>query len=637
LSGIAGAWNLDGEPLDEGLLARIGGRLAHRGSDGEARRIVGSLGLVQQHSWITPEEHGERLPLASPSGVLLVMDGRIDSRDELVPELGLPPSASDAACVISSYAAWGERFVEHLTGDFAIALFDQPARRLLLVRDAIGARPLYYFRDDRLFAFASEIKALLAHPRIPVEPDTEGLADYLIQNSRPINRQDITCFRDVSALIPAHLLVVTPERVLCRRYWDFDPGLTVTLGSFDEYAEAYQEHFGRAVKRRVRSTGPVVVSISGGFDSSSIFCESEHLRRTGAARCPGVRAISYLGAEGTDADERRYLIGIEQQYGIEIERFPMEPYIGLVDGADEQTRASEAPFLDFMWSVQRELYLQASAHGRTFLSGHWGDQVLFSSAYLVDLFRKGSWFAVRRHLKEYDSWLDRGSNRVLAQRFLVDAGRWVLPAALLPTLKRLRRRLAGPARADRWFSDAFRDQSMRLADQPVLRADGFHSAHAWSVYLEARSKYHVHCLEWNTKIAASFGLTAVFPFLDRDLVQFLMAVPGEVQNRNGVPRALAREGMRGILPNEVRARTWKANFTDFVNSGVVRDSAWVKQTLSPDARCVRLGLVDADRLQAELQRTLGDGAGPLDVDSWDVGDLFGLEMWCQIFMAEAAV
>jgi len=93
-------------------------------------------------------------------------------------------------------------------------------------------------------------------------------------------------------------------------------------------------------------------------------------------------------------------------------------------------------------------------------------------------------------------------------------------------------------------------------------------------------------------------------------------------------------GMRGILPDAVRARVWKADFTDFVNSGIVRDSDWLTRTLSQDAMCVQLGLVDGSRLTAGVQRVLSSG-DPKGADRWDIGDLFGLETWCQVFMADA--
>ena len=194
--------------------------------------MIGTVGFACQHLWVTPEEVGEVQPVAGRANVMLVMDGRLDNRDELLPALGLPRTASDAACVIAAYDAWDDRFTERLNGDFAVALFDASKHRLLLARDSIGIRPLYYFRNDRVFAFASEIKALLAHPEIPTRPDDEGIADFLLVGSRPVDRQEITCFEGISALVPAHIAAVTPARTVTRRFlglrhWPRDPAAIV--------------------------------------------------------------------------------------------------------------------------------------------------------------------------------------------------------------------------------------------------------------------------------------------------------------------------------------------------------------------------------------------------------------------------
>ena len=140
--------------------------------------------------------------------------------------------------------------------------------------------------------------------------------------------------------------------------------------------EAFQERFAEAVRRRVRSARPVAVSVSGGLDSSSIFCQAQTLRRAGSADRPELIGISFTGAEGSDADETRYLVEIEREYGIEIERFPIEPVTGLAPTVAEQVQTIEAPFLDHLWEVTSALNRRASARGsRVLLSGHWGDQV----------------------------------------------------------------------------------------------------------------------------------------------------------------------------------------------------------------------------------------------------------------------
>lgn len=610
--------------------------LSHRGSDGEGQRIDGPVGFACQHRWVTLEEIGERQPLVGRGGVMLIMDGRLDNRDELLPLLRLPGSVSDATFALAAYEAWQDGFAERLNGDFALAVFDLSRQRLLLVRDSIGMRPLYYFRSDRLFAFASEIKALLAHPDIPLRPDAEGIADYMLTCSRPLDRQDITCFAGISALPPAHFAVSTVKQTVTRRYWDFDVDRPIRLRSFNEYVEAFRERFAEAVRRRIRSAYPVAVAVSGGLDSSSIFCQAERLRRSGATNCPAVAGISHPGAEGSDADESRYLADIERDYGVEIQRFAIEPLIGLVQGADEQIRASEAPLIEYMWGRSRELHQRAAAGGaRVLLTGDWGDQVLFSSTYLVDLFHQFRWREIRRHTREYSRWVGAAEARVLTRRFPVDLARNDMPRRLVSPLKWARRRLLGVDRPKPWFSDAFLRRGLRFASRPATIGDGFHSAQARSIYLEARSKYHVHVMEWHNKIGALLGLDAAVPFLDRELLAFLMAIPGEVQNQNGVPRGLLREAMRGVLPESVRTRRGKADFSYIVNRGVAQDLSVISQTLSSDSLGVGLGYVDAARLAPAVARWSADGfAGPDCENSWDLADLFGLEVWLHVFLAQ---
>src|SRR5258708_30186858 len=126
MSGIVGLWNLDGRPVDPLLLSRMSATLSHRGPDGEGRRVDGAVGFACRHLWITREEIGEVQPLVGRAGARLVMDGRIDNRDELLPALRLAPNSSDAAYALAPYETWCEQFAERLNSDFTLAIFDQP-------------------------------------------------------------------------------------------------------------------------------------------------------------------------------------------------------------------------------------------------------------------------------------------------------------------------------------------------------------------------------------------------------------------------------------------------------------------------------------------------------------------------------
>ena len=119
-----------------------------------------------------------------------------------------------------------------------------------------------------------------------------------------------------------------------------------------------------------------------------------------------------------------------------------------------------------------------------------------------------------------------------------------------------------------------------------------HSSHGRSLYLEARSKYHLHCMEWNFKAASAFDQFMGFPFLDPDLIQFLISIPGEVQNKNGVPRSILRESMKSVLPSSIYGRNWKADFSEVVNENVSHDLEVIKKELLGNPYVNQVNIVD---------------------------------------------
>lgn len=635
MSGLAGLWYLDGRPVEPDALEAMSRAIAHRGRDGEGRKLAGSFGLACQWLWVTPEEVGERQPLAGRHGSLLAFDGRVDNRDQLLGRLELPPRASDAAVVLRALETWGEAALQRIEGDFALAFYQPGPRRLLLARDAMGVRPLYYFHSSRLFAFGSEIKALLAHPGIPAQPDEEGLAGYLFLGRGPLPKAERTCFAGIWSLPAAHLLVVEPAAPpVPSRYWDFDPEYRLRLGSVGEYVEAFRDLYRRAVARRARSAYPVAVSLSGGLDSSSIFCQAETLRRERPGICPAVLGLSYVGPEGSAADERAYLDEIERAYGVTVQRLDLAPSLGLTWDAERQTRASEAPMLDTLWPVTARLQEAAAQSGaRRFLSGHWGDQLLHSTAYLVDLFRRGAWGTMRRHLASLEDWFHPSEASALRQQVAFDLVRYHTPGVLVPLLKRLRRLLGSNGKRP-WLDSSFQQRVLRQAGRPAVVGPPFASAQAKSLYLEVRLPYTVQCLEWNNKVAALHGLDPAFPMLDRDLVAFLLATPGEVHNAAGVPRALIREALRGVLPEAVRLRRWKGDYSEPANQGAQRDFDTVRALFTAEPRSAAWGYVDLARLMAYLDRLGPQLEGPECTASWELTDLLGLEQWFRVFLNE---
>ena len=633
MGGIVGIWNLDGEPVERSLLVRLNACLAHRGADGEGLWMRGAVGLACQNFWVTPESVKETQPAVDPSGAVLLFDGRLDNRGDLLARLkgteNVSNGSSDATLILNAYKAAGAQLPEWLAGDFALALFDPNKHRLLLARDSIGVRPLYYCRLSRTFLFASEIKAILAHPEVTASPNDDLLADFLIDR---VYDPELTFFNGICSLPPAHSIVVTPREFRKRRYWDFDPGYRIRLGSFEEYAEAFRELFGQAVRRRLRSAYPVAVSASGGLDSSSILCLAENVTRHGSRSHPDLFGVSYLSPEDTPSDEQTYLTEIEKVYGSHILRIPPGP-MNILEGSRQAAWYVEAPFLDEQWgNAERTLRTVQRRGARLMLTGHWGDQFLFSQEYLIDLVRRLKWMTVRTHLREFSRWLTNVDPKWFYRQFFVGLVRESLPDTLVQLLRRLRRGRDGP-----WYSETFRNRAHQRLRERLMTGSRFPTAYASSLYETARAEYHLFCMEWNNKVAAMHGLEIAFPFLDRELIQFMIAIPGEIHARGGVPKALLRQAMRGVVPAPILCRQWKADFAHLVNAGMDQEYPQLVECLQSGGRATALGYLRQTVLEEELAPLRAGLQRANCRAAWLLSDLLSLELWLQAFFSPKSV
>jgi hypothetical protein len=201
------------------------------------------------------------------------------------------------------------------------------------------------------------------------------------------------------------------------------------------------------------------------------------------------------------------------------------------------------------------MFARARAAGaRTILTGHWSDQLFFVTGYLSDLFVRFKWRQIAAHLREYTHWFVDADPAYFQSRFrrelLLNLTRHEWRARLRPFLKtsvpEWSRPLISTTLAPHLTRQRIRKARPRCA-----------SAHARDIYQFVRTKSHRLQFEADEKLAASCGLDSVTPFLDRDVIAYLMSIPGEVQNHQGVPRALLRDAMRGIVPDVILERRWK--------------------------------------------------------------------------------
>jgi len=269
------------------------------------------------------------------------------------------------------------------------------------------------------------------------------------------------------------------------------------------------------------------------------------------------------------------------------------------------------------------------------LSGLYGDQILFGQAYLLDLVHCLRWGKAMRDLKEFGRWMTDIDPKEIRELFWQDLLRAYIPRRLLPFLRRIRAK----TQADhypRWYSKPFRKRAIDRATVQTAPQGNFASKHTEECYSHAQSKYHLNAMEESRKVCAVYGLEPAYPFMDRDLISFVMAIPGEVVNWQGVPKGLFREAMKGILPEAIRLRRWKADFTEFVNAGTAQEYHEIQSYFESSSLAIEFGYVDGDVVKQTLEKMKPRVHDPYSdaVPTWRVAALVSLELWLQVFFGQ---
>src|SRR5581483_6225101 len=271
MCGITGIVYTDpSHPVDEALVRRSTSLLAHRGPDADGFLFGAGFALGHRRLSIIDLASGDQPIFNEERTKAVIFNGEIYNFRELRAELEAVghrfSTGSDTETIVHGWEEWGDRCVERLRGMFALALWDLPARRLLLARDRVGKKPLYYVHDRDRLAFASELKSLLADPSVKRELHLEAVDDYLTFGAIPAPG---TIYRGVAQLPPAHYLVWERGRVRLTEYWDlvFGHGRRKTES---EYLAEFEAIFDEAVRLRMISDVPLGAFLSGGVDSSAV-------------------------------------------------------------------------------------------------------------------------------------------------------------------------------------------------------------------------------------------------------------------------------------------------------------------------------------------------------------------------------
>ncbi|MCK4417010.1 MAG: asparagine synthase (glutamine-hydrolyzing) [Candidatus Latescibacteria bacterium] len=367
MCGICGIYNLDGRPVDKGLLQRMNNTLVHRGPDDEGYYLSSKVGLGHRRLSIIDLDTGKQ-PMGNEDGsIQVVFNGEIYNFLELKKDLQGKGyhfrTGSDTETIIYGYEEWGEDFVRRIRGMFAIALWDARRQKLLLIRDRMGKKPLYYYRDKDRILFASELKALLEDKRIPRDIDQYALDSYLSFGYVP---SPLSIFSAIRKLPPAHLAVQSPGAFLVRQYWHLDMEREASPGSEEEVLEELRSLFDEAVRLRLISDVPLGAFLSGGVDSSAVVASMAGLMQNEPVK------TASIGFSDKKFDELEYARVVANRYRTDHTEFVVNPDAPEV--LDDIVWHLDEPFADA--SAIPTYYVSKMARRKVtvVLSGDGGDE-----------------------------------------------------------------------------------------------------------------------------------------------------------------------------------------------------------------------------------------------------------------------
>ncbi|MEW5900943.1 MAG: asparagine synthase (glutamine-hydrolyzing) [Acidobacteriota bacterium] len=554
MCGICGiAASSSSEPVSPALLRAMCGTIVHRGPDDEGVYVSPRLGLAARRLSIIDLEGGHQ-PLSNEDGsIWIVHNGEVynfpELRQELLGRGHIFSTRTDTETIVHSYEEWDDGFVHRLRGMFAFALWDEKMQRLLLVRDRLGIKPLYYtLLENKTLVFGSELKAILVHPEIKRALEPRALDFFLTLEYVPA---PYSIFRGIHKLPAGCFLAFEAGRVEIKKYWDVEPGETedrdISEKDLPEVMDRLYALLRESVKLRLVSDVPLGAFLSGGIDSSTIV---GLMRELGASP---LKTFS-IGFEEVSYNELRYARQTAQRFSTEHEEFVIDPKA--LELTEKLIRHLDEPFADFSIFPTYLVSEMARTRVKVILSGDGGDEVFGGYEHyqaqkvagrpllyalgrlaspLVNSFppadkKKGGWNKLQRFLQGFDHspasrhlrWMTflsrKDKNRLYTEDFERLSG-----AAEIHELSPFREIFARLASFDPVTGELYLDLKTYLVDDIMVKVDRMSMATS----LEARE-----------------------PLLDHKLVEFVFGLPGRLKLRGLTTKWIFKKTMERLLPRE---------------------------------------------------------------------------------------
>lgn len=537
------------------MMAAMGERI--RDESGTWTCAPFALGAAVLHT--TAESLEAAQPLSNEDASLaVVMDGYLTNWEELRRDLSergaTLRSRSDCELVLRAYEQWGEDCANRLEGEFAIVIADVRRHRVFAVRDHQGLRPLYAYEDNGALLIASDIATIIAVCERKPEPDLDFLANIAAGHWY---LQHATVWKGLGRVPPGHWLTFEGQALTVRRYYQIPGEITLRYRREQDYVDHYREVLFDAVRRTSRSHRPLAMAVSGGLDSSALYCIAHALEQQGRLQAPGLQGYTLAGEQGTGAYELPYARAAAEHCGRTLIEVPLfRP--GIEWFAARGAADCDVPIPQ---NGAMTLGIEQRAHAdgaRAFMNGLGGDQWLDGT---------------REYYTEFASALDiAGFARALGRDVGAKGWRATLPDALrfaasaytpmmLRRMARQRRREGRYRNPDDlfWMRPEWRERLLEIEEQYLAPLpDDPRGQGNWNRLL---SPYCAFAMDFMQRQRGQAGVESREPMLTRQFVEFCASAPKWIFMQAGVTKTVHRKAMCGIMPDLIIDRMTKGDFS----------------------------------------------------------------------------
>jgi asparagine synthase (glutamine-hydrolysing) len=607
----AGIWNFTGKPVDRKLLAEFSKSLQQQGPDGEFFHVDGPIALIYRPFHTTTESRQEKQPFFSRRGYIVTWDGRLDNRDDLIVDLhgDVETKPTDVAIVAAAFDRWDTDCFRLIIGDWAVSIWKPEQRELLFAGDYMGIRHIfYYLKNDRIW-WSSDISPLLLYSGDRFQVDDDYIAGYFAHDPDA----NLTPYRGIREVPAGQFVRIRIDATLIERFWRVRPSTRIRYKTDREYEEHFRHLFRQSVRRRLRSDSPVLAELSGGLDSSSIVCMADNILADQKAQVPRLDTISYYDNTEPDGDDSMYFRRVEEKRG----RTGTHIDGSMVGALPASLQCAEFHSLPGALGIAQEPAKQRAAAVRdggyrAVLSGIGGDEFMGGvpdpRAQLADLIVQLRLVGLSKQLNAWSLVKRRPWIQLL----------WQSAIDLLPPY--LGRYLAKEAKVEPWIRRHFATRT-KLSIRRMGVDDDF------GFWLPTRRSCIYGVLSMARKMAKYtspiFALEeARYPYLDQNLIEFILSIPASQMLRPGDRRSLMRRSLTGMVPQEILLRRTKQ--VGARTPILILDKHWDElQIAFQQSLSAHLGYVD----EGLFLKTISDARAGRTVPLVKILSTISLEYW----------